>query len=112
MLDLMRRNAKSWFIKIALFAVIVVFISWGIGGLRSRKEGVVASVDDYAITQKELQTSYNNMVRMYQRLYPDGIPEEAIKKLNLRQIALENLITRTILLKEAQKLSLEVGPEE
>jgi len=112
MLDLMRRNAKSWFIKVALFAVIVVFVSWGIGGLRGRKEGVVASVNGYDITQKEFQTSYNNLIRMYQKLYPEGIPEEAIKKLNLRRMALENLITRAILLKEADKLSLGVGPEE
>jgi peptidyl-prolyl cis-trans isomerase D len=51
MLDFMRRNAKSWFIKVALFTVIVVFIFWGIGGLRGRKEGVIASVNDHDITQ-------------------------------------------------------------
>jgi len=112
MLDFMRRNAKSWFIKVALFTVIVVFIFWGIGGLRGRKEGVIASVNDYDITQKEFQTSYNNLMRIYQRLYPEGIPEEAIKRFNLRRMALENLITRIVLLKEAEKLSLGVTPEE
>jgi peptidyl-prolyl cis-trans isomerase D len=112
MLDLMRRNAKSWFIKLALFAVIVVFVFWGIGGLRGRKEGVIASVGDYEITQKEYQASYSNLIRLYQKLYPEGTPRETIEKLNLRRIALENLITRVILLKEAGKLSLGVSPEE
>lgn len=112
MLDFIRKNAGSWIIKLTLFIIIVVFIFWGIGGLRGRREGIVAQINNYTITQREYQLAYNNFLQIYQKFYPEGIPEDILKKLNLKQKTLDELITRAIMLQEARKLSLEASADE
>ena len=40
MLKFMRTHATSWFIKILLTLIIVVFVLWGMGSIKSKKERI------------------------------------------------------------------------
>jgi peptidyl-prolyl cis-trans isomerase D len=35
MLNVMRKNAQSWLIKLILGAIVVVFVFWGVGSFTS-----------------------------------------------------------------------------
>ena len=53
MLDFMRKHAGTWMIKALLFAIVVVFVFWGVGSWTSQQEGVVATVNGEAISSTE-----------------------------------------------------------
>jgi peptidyl-prolyl cis-trans isomerase D len=50
MLNVMRKHAGSWMIKVVLFAIVIVFVFWGVGSFRSREASKVATVNDEIIT--------------------------------------------------------------
>ena len=50
MLNLMRKHASSWMIKVLLFAIVVVFSFWGVGSFRDRKATQVAKINGEVVT--------------------------------------------------------------
>lgn len=42
MLDLVRKHARSWLIKVALFLIVIVFIFWGGYSYTTREESQMA----------------------------------------------------------------------
>ncbi len=112
MLDFMRRHASSWMIKVALGAVIVVFIFWGIWGPSGRRQTELLKIGDYIITVAEARNYYQNLRERYQSAYGERLTEEMIKKLNLKEKAVKDLVNRVLLLREAKRLGLKVTSEE
>ena len=112
MLELMRRNARSWFIQVALFAVIVVFVFWGVGSFKPDSANRIATVNDYRITLNEYRTVYENLLKRYRQVYKDDFSEEMIERLNLKEMAVNSLVEEVLLLEEAEKLNLEVTDDE
>ena len=112
MLDLMRKHARSWFIQVVLFIVILVFVFWGVGSFREGKTNRVATVNDYPITISQYQSAYENLVKRYRDIYSDRLTEELMDMLNLKEVALEGLIARALLLQEAERLNLEITKKE
>ncbi len=112
MLELMRRNARSWFIQIALFAVILVFVFWGVGSFKPDSENRIATVNDYRITMNEYRKTYENLLKKYREIYKDDFSEKTIERLNLKELAINSLVEEVLLLQEAEKLDLEVTEDE
>ena len=112
MLDFMRRHAQSWMIKVALGAVVVVFIFWGIWSPHEARQRELVKIGDYIITVAEARNYYQNLRERYQAIYGDRFTEEAAKKLNLKERAVKDLVNRVLLLQEAKRLGLKVTPEE
>ena len=73
MLDLMRKHARSWFIQIALFAVILVFVFWGIGSFSEDKGNRIATVNNQHITIREYRETYENLLKRYQDVYKNDL---------------------------------------
>lgn len=112
MLGLMRKHATSWLIKVALFAIVIVFIFWGGYSYTERRASRVAAGNGSYIGIREYQSTYNSLVEQMRRQFGDQFSTDLAEALNLKGQALERLINRRLLLAEARKLDLEISREE
>jgi peptidyl-prolyl cis-trans isomerase D len=117
MLSIIREHADSWMIKAILWLIIFAFIgtifySWGMGGSSDSSGGVIASVNGEEIRQGEYERTFNNIVDFYRQQFKNQFSNDMIKKLDLKNQALEALIQKKILLHEAEKQNIQVSNEE
>lgn len=108
----MRKQAGSWMIKVILFAIVVVFVFWGVGSFRSEKESMVATVNDKIIDISQYRTTYNNLIEQYRRQFGSSLNDGMIEMLNVKKQAVDQLINRELILQEAEKLNLVVSQQE
>jgi peptidyl-prolyl cis-trans isomerase D len=112
MLNVMRKQAGSWMIKVILFAIVIVFVFWGVGSFRSKEATKAAVVNDEIISVAEYRRAYNNLLDQYRQRFGSSLNDGMIEMLNVKKQALDQLIDRTILLQEAKKLDLRVSDAE
>src|SRR5262245_57416395 len=101
MLETIRR-AQPAIIKGVLGAVVIsfvatIFLDWG-WRRSSRPDTHLATVGGEAVSLREFQLTYNNLMDFYRRIYQDRFTEDFARTLNLKQQALETLIQRKLLL--------------
>jgi peptidyl-prolyl cis-trans isomerase D len=110
----MREKSGSWIIKVLFGIIVVVFVFFfGFSDIRnSDKDATVAKVGNRKITMSQYQTAYKNTMEMYRSLYKNQFNEEMMEKLGLKQKVLEDLISREILLQEAESRSIRVTEDE
>jgi len=117
MLDLMRKKKESIIIKIVFVVIVLSFVGtmflvWGKGDGGGGSSGYAAKVDGTKITLEEYQQSYQRLRNIYQQIYGQSLPAEMEKVLNLKKVALDNLIDNLLVLKEAKSLGIKVSKEE
>jgi peptidyl-prolyl cis-trans isomerase D len=116
MLQLMRKKAQSWMIKVIFGVIIVVFVFFYGYRQKSDRRSVIAEVNGTKIADtvliSEYQKAYQNLVRLYQSIYKDAFDERMIDQIGLRARILNDIIDDTLMRQEAERLSLQVGPEE
>ena len=117
MLSIIREHADSWMIKAILWLIIFAFIgtifySWGMGGSSGSGGGVIASVNGEKILQGEYERTFNNLIDFYRQQFKSQFSNDMIKKLDLKNQALEALIQKKILLLEAGRQNIQVSNEE
>ena len=108
----MRKHATSWLIKVALFAIVIVFIFWGGYSYTERKASRIAVVNGSYIGIREYQSTYNNLLEQMRRQFGNQFSSEIVDTLNLKEQALNQLINRRLLLEEARWLQLDITREE
>lgn len=112
MLDLMRKHARSWIMKVLLFIIIIVFVLY-FGSMSGRQKAeTVATIDGKIIALADVQREYENLITSYQRSYGGNLNNEILKQLNLKQKALDNLIDQAIILKKADQYKIKTTDEE
>jgi peptidyl-prolyl cis-trans isomerase D len=112
MLDLMRKHARNWLMKVLLGIIIVVFVFYfGSTGGKQQAE-TVAVVDGKVIAYVDLAKEHQNLIQFYSQRYGAALNDEVLKKLNLRQVALDNLIQQNIIQQKAGEMRLKVSEEE
>lgn len=112
MLDRIRQNAQSWGVKIAFGLIIIVFVFWGVGSMDSGSGGnAIATVNGETISLNEFARSYQIQVATVRQQMPH-VSEEDLKAFGIRQQVLQTLIARTLLLQEAERMGIEVTPQE
>jgi peptidyl-prolyl cis-trans isomerase D len=112
MLNLMRKHAKNWLVKILLAMVIVVFIFY-FGSTRWReKSEAIAIIDGKVIPYVEFHKKYQNLVDTYRQQYKGALTDEILKSLNLKQQAYDSIINQAVILQKAKDLGIEVSEEE
>ncbi|HTY54448.1 MAG TPA: SurA N-terminal domain-containing protein, partial [Candidatus Binataceae bacterium] len=110
MLNVMRKYAYSWGIRIILGLILLVFVFWGIGTGRFSQIHPLATVNGQAITIDQVTQESDRMRRQMEQMY--GPAAATILKLsNLRQQALERIIEDHLLASEAQRIGLVVSDE-
>src|SRR5919204_1014489 len=110
------RNAQAWVIKGVLLAVVLAFVvtifyQWGVrsGGGPSRSE--VATIFGQPISVREFQSMYNALQQQYRALL--RMPEVDLSaQFNFREMALEELAKRAILLRLAEQYGVVVTQQE
>src|ERR1700674_5063034 len=108
MLNAFRRHAYSWMIRIVLFLIVVVFAFWGIGTGLFNQVRPLASVDGQTILPDEVDRQADRMRRSLQSMYGANAAD-ALKGMNLRQEALQQLIEARLVQREARRIGLEVS---
>ena len=111
MLTLMRRHAKSWFIKVALGIIAIVFIFWGVGSYSAKQANRAALVNGEVISLAQYGETYRNLVENARRTFGDALNDELIKRLNLKDQALERLISKSLTLQAAARAGVQVSDE-
>lgn len=109
MLSYMRKHARSWFIKVLLGAVIVVFIFFYGFSLRERASAVVAKVNGTKIAQREFQKQFERLLEV-QRSRASELTAE--QRRLLKEATLESLIEQVLLLEQADRWKIGVTEQE
>jgi peptidyl-prolyl cis-trans isomerase D len=115
MLDTFRR-AQPAIIKGVLGAVVLafvatIFLDWG-WQRSGRPDTHVATLGGEGVSLHEFQMTYTNLTDFYRRLYQDRFTEDFARTLNLKQQALDTLVQRKLLLREAKRQELVVSDAE
>lgn len=107
MLENMRNHAQSWLAKIILGGIALSFVLWGIGDyfLGSRVE-TVAEVDGNPITDSEFQLAYQRELDNYRRILGKSFSKKMVEQLGLKEVTLQTLINRRLMLDEAREMGL------
>lgn len=111
MLELMRKHAGSWVIKILLGAIALAFaLSWGVSSYYSGKQ-VAVKVNQEPITMAQLQEELNTLTEESRRQF--GAQYDRIAPLlNLKERAMQRLVERTLLFQAAREMGVTVGDQE
>ncbi len=112
MLQWLRKSSRSWFIGLAIGAIVVVFIFWGVGSYKSGQSQQAAEVNGTAIPMNAFIRHYNDLVKQYQERTGGELTPEMIKGLHLKQMALSQLVQETLLLQAGHRLGLEATDAE
>ncbi|MCA1989291.1 MAG: SurA N-terminal domain-containing protein, partial [Desulfarculus sp.] len=111
MLDLMRKHAGSWIIKILLGAIAVAFaLSWGVSSYYSRKE-VAVTVNGEPITMAQVQEEHGRMVEENRRQLGEQF-DRLSPMLGLKERAVNTLIDRALLFQAAKRLGVTASDAE
>jgi peptidyl-prolyl cis-trans isomerase D len=112
-LDLMRKHAQSWLIKVALGGIIVVFVLWyGWPTHREKSQDYAAKVNSTVITQQQFQTTYDAQLEQIRGRFKGAVPPELLEKMNVKKAVLDSLINQALLLEEAERLGLFATDED
>jgi len=111
MLNVMRKHAGSWMIKLILGVIVIVFVFWGVGSRRARQRNRVAVVNGSIISLNEYRSVYDRMLEQYRRQFGDALDQKLLKTLNLRRQTLDRLIERRLSVQQAERLGLRVTNE-
>ncbi|AMK10361.1 MAG: SurA N-terminal domain-containing protein [Pseudodesulfovibrio sp.] len=112
MLEIMRENASGWIIKILFAVIIFIFIfAFGMSGLNSSGDPALATVNGQVITRAEFEQMYQRASENIRRSNPD-LDQAQIKTPEFKQMILGELISRKLLLAEAEKLGIRASDAE
>ena len=117
MLGIMRKYKQSVIIKV-VFGIIVlsfvgtIFLVWGKGdgGLKG-SSGYAIKVDTTKISYEEYQDAYARIRSIFQQMLGSVTPELE-KQYGIRKSAMDNLINRVLIKREAKKMGISVSKDE
>jgi peptidyl-prolyl cis-trans isomerase D len=112
MLKVLRKHSRSWFIALAIGAIVVVFIFWGVGSMDSSRSQEVAEVNGTPISVNAYIQQFNELVKQYQERSQGELTPETVKMLHLKEMAVSRLVDQTLLLQAGQRLGLTVSDAE
>lgn len=111
------RNAQSWMIKGVLWAVVLAFIvtifySWGMQSGNTPTQAEVATILGHRVGVTEFQRVQNSIYQSYRNILGNRADINLQEQFNFREMALEQIARRLLLLRLAQQESLEVTNAE
>jgi peptidyl-prolyl cis-trans isomerase D len=110
MLAGLRRHANSIIVRFILFGLALVFAFW-IGGSRLfQQRQSVAVVDGQSVTADDLEQESERVRRSIQNAYGANAPA-LLKSINLRQQALDGIIEKQLIEREALRIGLEIDDD-
>ncbi|MEW5913316.1 MAG: SurA N-terminal domain-containing protein [Thermodesulfobacteriota bacterium] len=112
MLDLMRKHAGSWMIKILLGAIALAFaLSWGVSQYGQDRRPPAVKINGEAIAESRVSEVYANLVEEAKQQLGAQF-ERVAPMLNLRQRALEVMVNQVLLSQAADQMGVVVSDLE
>jgi len=112
-LDLMRKHAQSWLIKVALGGIIVVFVFWyGWSGRGDKSRSYAAKVNDTVISYDQFYNVYETELEKIRLRFKGALPPDLVEKLNLKKNVVTGLVHQLLILQEAARLGMFVTDED
>lgn len=87
------------------------FVGWGAYSFSS-STNAVAMVGDTKVSFQAMQQEYNRLYNIYNQLVGGTLDQEKAKQMGIEEQALNNLISKTLMLNYARDLGLRVSKEE
>lgn len=113
MLDIIRKNKRSWIILFLLGVGVLAFIMVGVYPQGTQERIVtIAEVNGDKITYTELEHHYQRLLNTYRQLLGGSLSANELANLNLRSGLLDELIQQRLMVQEARKLGLGVSDQE
>jgi peptidyl-prolyl cis-trans isomerase D len=113
MLNIMRKHAQSWIIKIALFVIAIVFIFWGVGSFRSERASRIAQVNGKSVSANEYQQTFRQTLeRVRTSIGQQAFDEKAFYSPEFKKKVLEGMIEKMLIQESGKKLGFAVTPDE
>jgi peptidyl-prolyl cis-trans isomerase D len=112
MLQWLRRYSRSWFIYLAIGAIVVVFIFWGVGSYKASRAQEAAEVNGVVIPMSAYIRQYSELVKEYQERAKGELTPEMIKALQLKEMALSRLVEEAVIVQAGESLGLTVTNAE
>ncbi|MBM3222499.1 MAG: hypothetical protein FJZ47_01660 [Candidatus Tectomicrobia bacterium] len=111
------RDAQTWIIKGVLWAVVFAFVvtifyQWGVQSSSGPSRSEVATIFGQPVHIREFQRVYNGLQQRYRAIFRTMSDNELNERFNFREMALEQLATRAILLRLAQQYGVTVTDQE
>lgn len=111
MLQYMRKNVGSWFIKFMLFGIVIVFSFWGVGSYTNRDDNTVMTIDKVKVPYNEYRDIYNTLFESYREVY-ENMDSATLDFLDIRKQAIDALTERYLLYEGARRMNIEVSGSE
>jgi peptidyl-prolyl cis-trans isomerase D len=117
MLDVLRSKSRSVLTYILFGIIIIVFVvSFGPGSQGCQVTGLSSStaveIDGYVVTPADYEQHYAQLLRTYQSRVGGTFTRELAEQLGLRNVAMNQLIDRRLVIQEAGRRGLRVTPDE
>ena len=111
------REAQAWMIKGVLWAVVLAFVvtifySWGVQSSSGPARTEVATLWGRGIEAAEFQRTQNALYRQYRQVFGNQPDVDLREHFNFRQMALEQIVSRALLLRMAEENGLVVTDAE
>ena len=111
------REAQAWMIKGVLWAVVLAFVvtifySWGVQSSSGPARTEVATLWGQAIEAAEFQRTQNVLYRQYRQMFGNQTDVDLREHFNFRQMALEQIVSRFLLLRMAEENRIVVTDGE
>lgn len=111
MLDMMRRHAYSWGVRILLVVIGAAMTFWGLGTGFFGQVHPVATINGSRVLPDEVNAEAGRLRQLIQNMY--GANATAVlKSINLRQEALDRIIENHLIASQAHKLGLRISKSE
>ena len=112
LLSLMRKHAQSWLIKVLIAIIAAVFVFYFGYSFTARRALKTAYVNGDLISTEEYRKAYFELMDRFRSQYKDLWNDELVKKLDLKNMALNNLISQRLIIQEARRLGFDVTEKE
>jgi peptidyl-prolyl cis-trans isomerase D len=111
------RNAQTWVIKGVLLAVVLAFVvtifyQWGVQSSGGPTRSEVATIFGQPISVREFQSTYNALQQRYRAIFRMQSEVDLNAQFNFREMALEELAKRAILLRLAEQYGVVITQQE
>jgi peptidyl-prolyl cis-trans isomerase D len=112
MLKFFRKHARGWFMVTIMFVIIIVFVLYFGSNRGKESSSAIAIVDGRIISEGEFRDEHAKLLDMAKAKYGSALTPEVIKKMNLKQMAYDDLINRQIIIVKAADLKVRISDEE